>query len=289
MDFSRHTAEVLVEALPYINKFRGHTIVIKYGGHAMVNKETQINIISDIVLMRFVGINPIIVHGGGPEINYWLEKEDVESEFVDGLRVTDYQTLDIAQMVLIGKVSQKIVAMIQELGAKGVGISGIDGGTLRGNKHRHTTQEGKHVDLGFVGDIVSVNNELILTAVEREFIPVISPIALGKGGSRYNVNSDTVASAVAAAVQADKFFLITDTDGILDESKKRISRINLREMKELINNQTISGGMIPKAECCCHAIESGVSKAHIINGKMPHSLLLELFTDDGVGTMVTKE
>lgn len=289
MEFCSHTAEVLVEALPYIKKFHGNTIVIKYGGHAMVDEDTQVNIISDIVLMRFVGMSPVIVHGGGPDINQWLKKDQVVSNFVDGLRVTDQATLNIAQMVLVGKVNQKIVSMIQELGANGIGFSGIDGGTLMAHKLAHKTQSGESVDLGFVGEIESVNPDLILTAIEKSYIPVISPIALGHDGNRYNINSDTVAAAVAAAIEADKFFLITDTDGILNENKERISRINIEQMQNLIDSGVISGGMIPKANCCADAISNGVHNAHIINGKTPHSLLLELFTDDGVGTMVTKE
>ena len=224
MEFGNHTAEVLVEALPYIKKFYGTTIVIKYGGHAMVDKEMREKVISDIVLMRFVGMNPILVHGGGPDINYQLEKENYQSKFVDGLRVTDSEVLDIAQMVLDGKVNQEIVALLQKHGGNAVGLS--------------------------------------------------------------DINGDTAAAAIAAALKADKFFLLTDTDGILDKDGQRISQVTTDGLDALKADGTISGGMIPKAACCQHAIQKGVASAHIINGQMQHSLLLELFTDDGVGTMV---
>lgn len=287
MEFGNHTAEVLVEALPYIKKFYGNTIVIKYGGHAMVDKTMREKVISDIVLMRYVGMNPILVHGGGPDINYWLEKENYQCKFVDGLRVTDSEVLEIAQMVLIGKVNQEIVALLQKHGGKAVGLSGIDGGTIQAKKKLHYDKNNQLVDLGFVGEITDIHPELIHNALSKEYIPVISPIGLDEAGGRYNINGDTAAAAVAAALKADKFFLLTDTDGILDQSGERISKLTSADLDILQEEGVIYGGMIPKAKCCQFAIDNGVQSAHIINGQMQHSLLLELFTDDGVGTMVT--
>ncbi len=286
MEFGNHTAEVLVEALPYIKKFYGTTIAIKYGGHAMFDKEMREKVISDIVLMRFVGMNPILVHGGGPDINYQLEKENYQSKFVDGLRVTDSEVLDIAQMVLVGKVNQEIVALLQKHGGNAVGLSGIDGGTIQAKKKLHYDKEHHPVDLGYVGEITDIRPELIRNALEKEYIPVISPIGLDEQGGRYNINGDTAAAAIAAALKADKFFLLTDTDGILDKDGQRISQVTTDGLDDLEADGTISGGMLPKAACCKHAIAGGVQSAHIINGQMQHSLLLELFTDDGVGTMV---
>lgn len=289
MEFGNKTAEILVEALPYISKFRGSVIVIKYGGHAMLNKEIQEKVISDIVLMRYVGMNPIIVHGGGPDINYWLEKDHYISQFIDGLRVTDQYVLDIAQMVLVGKVNQEIVALLQKHGGNGIGLSGIDGGILKAEKKKYYNHLGEFVDLGYVGDIVDVKTNLIQKAISEEYIPVISPIALGDGGERFNINGDTAAAAIAAAMKADKFFLLTDTDGILDKNGQRISRLNYLEMNKMIDDSIVYGGMLPKVNCCRYALEHGVKSAHIINGKLLHSLLLELFTDDGVGTMIVEE
>ncbi len=285
MDFGNHTAEVLVEALPYIKKFYGKTIVIKYGGHAMIDKKMREKVISDIVLMRYVGMNPILVHGGGPDINYWLEKENYQSKFIDGLRVTDQEVLEIAQMVLIGKVNQEIVALIQKHGGKAVGLSGIDGGTIQAKKKLHYDKNNQPVDLGFVGEITEIKPELIDNALAKEYIPVISPIGLDENGGRYNINGDTAAAAVAAALKADKFFLLTDTDGILDADGKRISKVTNELVDHMEKDGTIYGGMIPKVNCCKYAVENGVQSAHIINGQTMHSLLLELFTDDGVGTM----
>lgn len=288
MDFNQHTAEVLVEALPYINRFRGHVFVVKYGGHAMVDEEIQSNIISDIVLMQTVGMLPIIVHGGGPDINRALKKEGIVSQFVEGLRVTDQASLDVAHAVLVGKVNQKIVGAVQTKGANAVGLSGLDGWTIRAHKKVLKNKDGLTLDLGFVGEIEAINPSLILAALEKGYIPVIAPIGLDKLGQRYNINSDTVAAAVAGAVQADKIFLLTDTDGILDKDGKRISRVSTSQIDALQADGTISGGMIPKTQCCQTALEDGALSAHIVNGTRPHSLLLELFTDDGIGTMVTR-
>ena len=250
MEFGNHTAEVLVEALPYIKKFYGNTIVIKYGGHAMVDKTMREKVISDIVLMRYVGMNPILVHGGGPDINYWLEKENYQCKFVDGLRVTDSEVLEIAQMVLIGKVNQEIVALLQKHGGKAVGLSGIDGGMIQAKKKLHYDKNNQLVDLGFVGEITDIHPELIHNALAKEYIPVISPIGLDEFGGRYNINGDTAAAAVAAALKADKFFLLTDTDGILDKSGERISKITSVDLDTLQEDGVIYGGMIPKAKCC---------------------------------------
>lgn len=288
MDFNQHTAEVLIEALPYINRFRGHVFVVKYGGHAMVDEDIQANIISDIVLMQTVGMLPIIVHGGGPDINKMLEKEGIQSKFISGLRVTDEASLDVAHMVLVGKVNQKIVASVQKMSANAVGFSGVDGWTIHAKKKQKKDAEGRSLDLGYVGEIDSIDTSLIQVALEKGYIPVIAPIGLDAQGQRYNINSDTVAAAIAGAVKADKIFLLTDTDGILNKEMNRISCLQSTEIDAMIKNETISGGMIPKAVCCQQALEDGVQSAHIVNGTRPHSLLLELFTDEGVGTMVTR-
>lgn len=289
MDFNQHTAEVLTEALPYINRFRGHVFVIKYGGHAMVDEEIQANIISDIVLMHAVGMLPIIVHGGGPDINRYLKKEGIQSSYIQGLRVTDQASLDIAHMVLVGKVNQKIVGSVQTMGADAVGLSGLDGWTIHARQKEIQSENGDLLDLGYVGDIEAIDPSLIFASLEKGYIPVIAPIGLDSKGQRYNINSDTVAAAVASAVHADKIFLLTDTDGILDKEGKRIGQLQISRLAGLIEDGTISGGMIPKTQCCFQALDDGVLSAHIVNGTRPHSLLLELFTDDGIGTMVTKE
>lgn len=286
MEFGNHTAEVLVEALPYIKKFYGTTIVIKYGGHAMVDKEMREKVISDIVLMRFVGMNPILVHGGGPEINYSLKRKIIRAKFVDGLARDRQRGAGHCADGAVGKVNQEIVALLQKHGGNAVGLSGIDGGTIQAKKKLHYDKEHHPVDLGYVGEITDIRPALIRNALEKEYIPVISPIGLDEQGGRYNINGDTAAAAIAAALKADKFFLLTDTDGILDKDGHRISQVTTDGLDALKADGTISGGMIPKAACCQHAIQNGVASAHIINGQMQHSLLLELFTDDGVGTMV---
>lgn len=288
MEKALQTAHVLTEALPYIKQFSGKTIVIKYGGHAMNNEIIKEKVISDIVLMKYVGMNPIIVHGGGPAINYWIEKNGGEPEFVNGLRVTDKDTMDIAQMVLVGRINQEIVAMIQKKGGKAVGISGVDGGTIIAEK-KEMIVDGEPVDLGFVGEVKSVNTDLLKQAIANDYIPVVSPIGCDEHGQVYNINADYAAGAIAASMDADKLFFLTDINGVLDDNENIISILNFDMAERYKKTGVISGGMIPKVDCCMDAIRQGVKYVHIVNGCMDHSLLLELFTDQGIGTMVVKE
>ncbi len=282
------TAEVLVEALPYIRRFYGKTVVIKYGGHAMVDEEIKNKVISDIVLMKYIGINPVIIHGGGPDINYWLKKNHQESTFIGGLRVTDKATMEIAQMVLVGKVNQEIVGRLQQNGGKAVGISGIDGNTVVVKK-KFWEENGERIDLGYVGEVSKVNTELIDNAMNNGFIPVIAPVGCDENGEVYNINGDYAAGSIAAQLKADKLFMLTDINGVLDKGGEIISTLRFADAKQKISDGTICGGMIPKVECCMSAIEKGVQSVHIVNGCLPHSMLLELFTNSGVGTMVIKE
>lgn len=281
------TAQVLVEALPYIKKFAGKTVVIKYGGHAMNNDIIKEKVISDIVLMKFVGINPVIVHGGGPAINYWVEKNGGEPEFINGMRVTDKDTMDIAQMVLVGRINQEIVGMIQKMGGKALGISGIDGGTIVAHK-KEMVVNGEEVDLGYVGEVVSVNAELVNQAIEHDYIPVISPIGCDENGQVYNINADYAASSIAASLKADKMFLLTDINGVQDDNDNVISVLDFAKAESYKKQGVIRGGMIPKVDCCIDAIRDGVNSVHIVDGCLEHSMLLELFTDEGIGTMVVK-
>lgn len=281
-------SKILIEALPYIKRFTGKTVVIKYGGNAMINPELKQQVINDIILMKYVGIHPVIVHGGGPHINELLESINYESRFVQGLRVTDEKVMDIAQMVLIGKVNKEIVALLEKNGIKATGFSGIDGNTLLAKK-KIVKEDGKELDLGFVGEVKEVNTKLIENAIENNFIPVIAPIGVDEEGNSYNINADYAAGSIAASLKAEKLFLLTDIDGVLDKDKKLISRVNRTLAEKLIEEGTIYGGMIPKIECCMEAIENGAASAHIINGTILHAILLEIFTDKGIGTMFEKE
>lgn len=288
MEKAMKTAQVLVEALPYIKKFSGKTVVIKYGGHAMNNDIMKEKVISDIVLMKFVGINPVIVHGGGPAINYWVEKNGGEPEFINGLRVTDKDTMEVAQMVLVGKINQEIVSMIQKLGGKAMGISGVDGGTIVARK-KEMVVDGEEIDLGYVGEVAEINTELINQAIEHDFIPVISPIGCGADGQIYNINADSAAGGIAAHLKADKMFLLTDINGVQDDNDNVISILDFAKAEDYKKKGVIRGGMIPKVDCCMDAIRGGVNSVHIVDGCLEHSMLLELFTDEGIGTMVVKE
>jgi len=280
-------AEILIEALPYIKKFYGKTVVIKYGGHAMTDPGLKDKVITDIVLMKYVGINPVIVHGGGPEINQWLKRTDTSSEFVNGMRVTDEKTMEIVQMVLVGKVNKEIVSLVEKNGGKAIGLSGIDGQMIKAKKKK-AYLNGAEVDLGLVGEIEAIDPELIHNALKNDYIPVIAPIGVG-GGQVYNINADYVAGSIAASLKANKLVLLTDVEGVLNKEKKLISSINFHEARSLIEQGVIEGGMIPKIECCMEALSKGVERVHIIDGRLPHALLLEIFTDQGVGTMVVKE
>ena len=286
-------ANVLIEALPYIQKFNGSTMVIKYGGNAMINEELKHNFALDILLMKYVGINPIIVHGGGPQIGELLKRLDIETRFVDGLRVTDKETMDIIEMVLMGKVNKEIVNLINKNGGCAVGLSGKDGQLIIARKMKYirprNNQPPEIIDIGLVGEIVKVNPEILETLTRDGFIPVIAPIGADEEGNTYNINADTVAGRIASAIKARKLILLTDTKGVLDKDGKLISTLRIDEAKRLISDGTITGGMIPKIRCCIDALENGVKKAHIIDGREKHAILLEVFTKGGVGTEIVKE
>lgn len=286
-------AGILIEALPYIKKFHGKTIVIKYGGHAMLNEELKQAVIQDVILMKLVGMHPIIIHGGGPEINEMLERLGIKSSFVQGMRVTDEETMSIVEMVLAGKVNKEIVALINHQGGKAVGFSGEDGKLIEAVKKKiKATPEvngGKAVDLGFVGDVEKINTGIISTVTSQGYIPVIAPTGIGEDGKTYNINADYVAGELAAALRADKLVLLTDVEGIFADYQDKnslISSLTAGEVPDLIEQKVIDGGMIPKVECCVKALQGGVAKTHIIDGRLPHSILLEIFTDEGIGTEV---
>ena len=280
-------AKILVEALPYIQKLYKKTIVIKYGGNAMKSEELKRNVMQDVTLLKYVGANPIIVHGGGPDISAALETYKVESNFINGLRVTDEDTIKIAQQVLVGKTNKEIVSLIDKVGGKAVGISGIDGHLLECKK-LYTEVDGEKKDIGYVGEVVKVNDKLIKHIAEDEYIPVIAPVGVDKNGHSYNINADAVASAVAKATKAEKLIYLTDVEGILDENKEIIYAMSRQEVYDKIEKGVINGGMIPKSLSCVEAIDNGVKKVHIIDGRVPHCILLEIFTDSGIGTMISE-
>ncbi|NBO18884.1 MAG: acetylglutamate kinase [Proteobacteria bacterium] len=285
------TAATLSEALPYMREFSGETFVIKYGGHAMGDAVLARQFAEDIVLLKQVGINPIVVHGGGPQIGRMLERLKIQSSFVDGLRVTDSTTVEIVEMVLSGSINKQIVSEINAAGGIAVGISGKDGQLIEARKLRRTVQDPdsnieKILDLGFVGEPVRINPTLLQEFSESNIIPVIAPIGIGAQGETYNINADTAAGAIAAALAAAKLIVLTDVAGVLNKDKELISELTLREARKLTKDGTISGGMIPKIETCIHAIENDVEAAHILDGRIPHVLLLETFTKYGAGTMI---
>lgn len=289
----RQTARVLVEALPYILRYDGQTIVVKYGGNAMEDGVAQ-NFAQDIVLMKQTGIDPVVVHGGGPQIGAMLKRLAIKSEFIDGLRVTDAAAIEVVEMVLTGSINKAIVTGINAAGGRAVGVSGKDGNLVVARKAERTrvdpeTGERKAVDLGFVGEPETVNPEVLKTIMRSDLIPVIAPIGVGKAGETYNINADTVAGAVAGAMSAARLVLLTDVEGVLDREGKLIPRLTVAEARALIADGTISGGMIPKIETAIEAVESGVRAAVILDGRIPHVLLLELFTEHGAGTMITAE
>jgi acetylglutamate kinase len=281
---SDETVEVLTQALPYIQRFRGRTVVVKYGGNAMINDELARDFAADIVLMLSVGIKPIIVHGGGPQIGDLMKRLGKKPEFVDGLRVTDAETLDIARMVLVGKVNREIVSLINVHGPVAVGVSGEDAGLI--------TASARDPHLGFVGRVEAVNPAIIDRLIAEELVPVISTIGSDPSGQAYNINADTVAGVIAEAVGAEKLIMLTDVEGLLaqpDDPESLISQASPSEIAGMIETGAIDGGMIPKAEACTQAVSNGVGSAHMVNGTRPHVLLLELFTDSGIGTMITEE
>lgn len=286
---NQERAKVLVHALPYIQQFMGKTIVVKYGGNAMINGDLKAAVIQDLVLMSCVGIRTVLVHGGGPEIEAMLKRVNKESHFVGGLRYTDEETMEIVQMVLAGKLNKEIVSLVQNAGGKALGLCGLDGGMLQG---RRLKKDG--ADLGLVGEIEKVDAAPLLNALSDGYIPVVSTVAMGIGedaGSSLNVNADTAAAQIAAALGAEKLILMTDIAGILRDVKNPdslIKRANLEDLDALILDGTVNKGMIPKVKCCRTALVGGVHRAHIIDGRIPHSILVELFTDEGVGSMVAK-
>lgn len=277
-------ARVLVQALPYIQKYAGKTVVVKYGGNAMINKDLKDAVMSDIVLMQLVGINVVLVHGGGPEISAMLKKVGKVSEFVGGMRVTDEETIDIVQMVLAGKVNKDLVQLLERHGGQAVGLCGLDGGMLTAEKLR--SNEG---DLGYVGRITEVNTDIIMNAAKNGYVPIISTVAAGENGEVFNINADIAAARIAAKLDAIKLILMTDIRGLLrdkDDEDTLIPVVNVSEVPSLKNQGIIGGGMIPKIDCCVEAVRRGVSRAHILDGRIPHSILIELFSDEGVGTML---
>jgi acetylglutamate kinase len=288
---TQNVADILIEALPYIQKFSTKTVVIKYGGHAMVDEGLKRDFANDVTLLKYVGINPVVVHGGGPQINKVLSAMGITSTFIRGMRYTDDATMDVVEMVLGGKVNKDIVARINQEGGRAVGLTGKDGGLITAEKMKIYLQEDENkppeiIDPGMVGSVTQVDPHIIHTLTAQGFIPIIAPVGIGKNGETYNINADVVASKIASALGAERLILVTDVDGVLDSSHQLISSITDRQITEQIADGRIKGGMIPKVECALAALKNGVKKSHIINGKTPHAVLLELFTDSGIGTQV---
>lgn len=288
------TAATLSEALPYMRQFADETFVVKYGGHAMGDDSLAEKFAQDIVLLKQVGINPIVVHGGGPQIGRMLERLKIQSSFVDGLRVTDAATVEIVEMVLAGSINKQIVQLINAAGGKAVGISGKDANLIEARKLRRTSRDPdsnieRILDLGFVGEPSRINPDLLIEFAESDIIPVIAPIGVGEAGETYNINADTAAGALAAALASAKLMILTDVPGVLNEKKELISELTISESKELMKSGVISGGMIPKIETCMHAIENDCEAAHILDGRVPHVLLIEAFTRYGAGTMLLRD
>jgi acetylglutamate kinase len=284
-------ARVLSEALPYMRRFAGRTIVVKYGGHAMGDEKVASEFARDVVLLKQVGINPIVVHGGGPQIGQMLERLNIKSDFVDGLRVTDAKTVEIVEMVLSGSINKAIVAAINKVGGRAVGLSGKDGGLVVARKLTRTKRDPdsnieRVLDLGFVGEPDRINPAILETLAKSDIIPVVAPVGIGADGETYNINADTVAGAIAGAVRAARMLMMTDVAGVLDKQKTLLQRLSVEQVKSLIADGTISGGMIPKVETCLYAVDRGVEAAVILDGRVPHAILLELFTERGVGTMI---
>ena len=279
-------AEVLIEALPYIRKYNRKVIVVKYGGSAMTDEELKKNVIKDVTLLKLVGFKPIVVHGGGKEISSWVKKVGKESKFVNGLRVTDKETMEIAEMVL-SKVNKSLVAMVEELGVKAVGISGKDGGLLKVEK-RYSDGE----DIGYVGNVTEVNTKLLEDLLDNDFLPIVSPVGLDARYETYNINADDAACAIAKAMHADKLAFLTDIEGVYkdpDDKSTFISRLSVSEANKLISEGCIGGGMLPKLNNCTDAIDNGVNRVHILDGRKPHTMLLEIFTKKGIGTMFFRD
>jgi len=289
-------ARILIEALPYIQKFNGQTIVVKYGGHAMVDSKLKKDFALDIILMKYVGLNPVIVHGGGPQIGKILNEMSIESNFVNGHRVTDEKTMDVVEMVLAGKVNKEIVATINQHGGQAVGLSGKDGHLITAKKLRFLPNSDKTIDnadnppeiidIGLVGEVVSINNKIITSLINNQFIPVIAPVGVGKDNETYNINADLVAGHIASSLEARKLILLTDVEGILNRDGNLVSSITANDAKRMISRGVIKEGMIPKLQCCLDALKGGVQKVHIIDGRKEHAVLLEIFTNEGIGTEI---
>ena len=286
-------AEVLMEALPYIRRFYGKTFVIKYGGNAMVDEELKASFARDIVLLKYVGINPVVVHGGGPQIDQTLQKMGISSRYVRGMRVTDAETVDIIEMVLVGKVNKEIVSLINRHGGMAVGLSGKDGGLIRARKMSVTVSTNGEppeiIDIGMVGEIVGINPTVINSLDENKFIPVIAPVGAVDEGETYNINADLVAGQIAEALGAEKLILLTDVEGVKDKKGELLSTLKINQARKLIQEGVVAEGMIPKVECCIEALKGGVGKTHIIDGRVKHAVLLEIFTKEGVGTEVVRK
>jgi acetylglutamate kinase len=287
-----HIAQVLTEALPYIQRFTGKTAVIKFGGNAMVDEELHESFARDVVLMKLVGVNPIVVHGGGPQIGDLLGKLGIQTDFVNGMRVTDSETMDVVEMVLGATVNKEIVSSINRNGGKAIGVTGKDGQLIRARKMEvtHQTpdmQAPEIIDIGHVGEVEKIDTEVLQMILDSNFIPVIAPIGVGEDGSSYNINADLVAGKLAEVLQAEKLMLLTNVEGLLDAKGQVLTGLSPKRVDELIADGTIHGGMLPKIRCALDAVNSGVNSSHIIDGRVPHAVLLEVFTDEGIGTLIT--
>jgi len=293
---AKKKAAILVEALPYIQRFQGKIVVIKYGGNAMINEELKQAVFQDVVLMKLVGMNPVLVHGGGPEITDMLRRLGKETKFVNGLRYTDQEVMEIAEMVLVGKINKEIVASMNYYGASALGMCGKDGGMVMAEKYMPVIIDEagneSQLDIGYVGKVTKVDNQVLLDVISQGYIPVIAPIGVGVDQQTYNINADFMAAEIASSLKADKFVLLTDTEGIYESGingdKKIFKSLHIDDADQLIKGGIISGGMIPKINCCVDALRGGVDRVHIIDGRIPHSILLEIFTNEGIGTMIIK-
>lgn len=295
MKTSIEKAKVLIESLPYMQEFRGKTIVIKYGGHAMVDEELKHQFALDVILLKQIGINPVIVHGGGPQINLLLDRLEIEPNYIQGMRVTDGEVMDVVEMVLVGKVNKEIVGLINHHGGKAVGLSGRDGDLVLATKMKVSSASGAEdlanappelIDLGRVGQVTTINPDVLRTLEEKDFIPVIAPVGVGEDGQAYNINADLVAGAIAGELAAAKLILLTDVIGVQDKQGQLLASLKRTDIESLIIDETIAGGMIPKVRCCEQALSRNVEKTHIIDGRVEHAILLEMFTRRGVGTEI---
>ena len=294
-DKAGNIAKVLTEALPYIQRFTNKTIVVKFGGNAMVDDALKVQFARDIVLMKLVGMNPVVVHGGGPQIGKLLEQLNIESSFVNGMRVTDSKTMDVVEMVLGGSVNKEIVSLLNHNGGHAVGISGKDGQLIRARKMSSSQinpgdmKATEIIDIGHVGEVAAIDTRILDTLIASDFIPVIAPIGVGADGASYNINADLVAGKIAEVMQAEKLMLLTNVKGLLDKQGNILTGLSTRQVDELIADGTIYGGMLPKIDCALSAVKAGVISSHIIDGRVPHAVLLEIFTDEGVGTLITNK